>query len=346
MTDPTTGSTGPAGGPRVAVMGTGSWGTTFGIVLADAGCAVTMWGRRPEVCDDIAQRHVNPAYLGDLPLPESMTATPDAAQALDGAEVVVLAVPSQTLRENLTAWRHLLPDGACLVSLMKGVELGTTLRMSEVIAQTAQVGLERIAVVSGPNLAKEIAVRQPTATVVACADLAVADRVAAACSAPYFRPYTQTDVVGVELGGAVKNVIALAVGIAEGMGFGDNTKASLITRGLAETTRLGLALGAEPATMAGLAGLGDLVATCASPLSRNRTFGVEMGRGLSVEEVVARTRQTAEGVKSCRSVLELATAHGIDMPITEQVVAAVHEGLPVTEMAARLLGRPRKYELA
>jgi glycerol-3-phosphate dehydrogenase (NAD(P)+) len=204
---------------------------------------------------------------------------------------------------------------------MKGVELGTTLRMSEVIAQATQVGVERIVVVSGPNLAKEIAVRQPTATVVACADLAVADRVAQACSAPYFRPYTQTDVVGVELGGAVKNVIALAVGIAEGMGFGDNTKA-------------------------GLAGLGDLVATCASPLSRNRTFGVEMGRGLSVQEATARTRQTAEGVKSCRSVLELARSRGIDMPITEQVVAAVHEGLPVTEMAARLLGRPRKYELA
>lgn len=331
---------------RVAVMGTGSWGTTFGIVLADAGCRVTMWGRRPEVCAEIAGRHRNPAYLGDLPLPVTVGATPDPAAALDGADVVVLAVPSQSLRDNLEQWRPLLPPGAVLVSLMKGVELGTTLRMSEVVAQTAQVPLERIAVVSGPNLAREIAARQPTATVVACADLTVADRVAGACSAPYFRPYTQTDVVGVELGGAVKNVIALAVGIAEGMGFGDNTKASLITRGLAETTRLGLALGADPATMAGLAGLGDLVATCASPLSRNRTFGVELGRGMTVAEVVAHTRQTAEGVKSCRSVLALARAHGIDMPITEQVVATVHEGLPVTELAARLLGRPRKYELA
>jgi glycerol-3-phosphate dehydrogenase (NAD(P)+) len=331
---------------KVAVMGTGSWGTTFAVVLADAGASVSMWGRRAEVCDEITTEHRNSGYLGEIRLPESIDATTDAAAALGGSDIVVLAVPSQTLRDNLEAWREDLPAEACLVSLMKGVELGTTLRMSEVVAQTAKVGVERIAVVSGPNLAKEIAVRQPTATVVACADLAVADRVAQACSAPYFRPYTQTDVVGVELGGAVKNVIALAVGIAEGMGFGDNTKASLITRGLAETTRLGLALGAEPATMAGLAGLGDLVATCASPLSRNRTFGVEMGRGLSVEEVVARTRQTAEGVKSCRSVLELARAHGIDMPITEQVVAAVHEGLPVTEMAARLLGRPRKNELA
>lgn len=341
-----TGTARTTGTVKVAVMGTGSWGTTFGIVLADAGAQVAMWGRRPEVCDEVSQRHRNSAYLGDIPLPPTMTATTDAAQALDGAAIVVLAVPSQTLRANLEAWLPALPGDAVLVSLMKGVELGTMLRMSEVVAQTAKVGPERVAVVSGPNLAKEIAVRQPTATVVACADLAVADRVAAACSAPYFRPYTQTDVVGVELGGAVKNVIALAVGIAEGMGFGDNTKASLITRGLAETTRLGLALGADPATMAGLAGLGDLVATCASPLSRNRTFGVEMGRGLSVAEVVARTSQTAEGVKSCRSILELARAHGVDMPIAEQVVAAVHEGLPVAEMAARLLGRPRKFELA
>ncbi len=331
---------------KVAVMGTGSWGTTFAVVLADAGARVSMWGRRAEVCDEITTAHRNSGYLGQIPLPSTIDATTDAAAALAGSDIVVLAVPSQTLRGNLETWRDDLPVGACLVSLMKGVELGTTLRMSEVVAQAAGVAVERIVVVSGPNLAKEIAARQPTATVVACADLAVADRVAQACSAPYFRPYTQTDVVGVELGGAVKNVIALAVGIAEGMGFGDNTKASLITRGLAETTRLGLALGAEPATMAGLAGLGDLVATCASPLSRNRTFGVEMGRGHSVEEVVARTRQTAEGVKSCRSVLELARSHGIDMPITEQVVAAVHEGLPVTEMAARLLGRPRKYELA
>jgi glycerol-3-phosphate dehydrogenase (NAD(P)+) len=202
----------------------------------------------------------------------------------------------------------------------------------------------RVAVVSGPNLAREIAARQPTATVVACQDGGGAERVAAVCSTSYFRPYTNTDVVGTELGGAVKNVIALAVGMAEGMGMGDNTKASIITRGLAETTRLGTALGGDPATLSGLAGLGDLVATCASPLSRNRTFGVDLGRGLSVQEVVARTRQTAEGVKSCQSILELAGACGVDMPITESVVAVVHHGLPVQEMARRLLSRARKSE--
>jgi glycerol-3-phosphate dehydrogenase (NAD(P)+) len=327
------------------VLGTGSWGTTFAGVVATAGAEVVLWGRRSEVCEEITVQHTNRGYLADVRLPETVTATTDPVRACSGAEIVVLAVPSQTLRANLIAWREALPPSAVLVSLMKGVELGTLKRMSEVVAEAVPAGPERIAVVSGPNLAREIAARQPTATVVAAERLDVAERVAAVCSAPYFRPYTQTDVVGVELGGAVKNVIALAVGMAEGLGFGDNTKASIITRGLAETTRLGLALGADPATMAGLAGLGDLVATCASPLSRNRTFGVHLGRGHTVAETTALTQQTAEGVKSCRPILSLARRHGIDMPITEQVVAAVHDGMPVADMAPRLLGRPRKAEL-
>ena len=331
---------------RVAVMGTGSWGTTFAVVLADAGAEVTLWGRRPEVCADISERHRNSEYLGDLPLPASIRATPDAAAALADAEVVVLAVPAQSLRENLTPWRPLLAPGALLVSLMKGVEDGTQLRMSQVICQAAGVGPDRVAVVSGPNLALEIAQRQPTTTVVACSDHTVAQRLAAACSAPYFRPYTNTDVVGVELGGAVKNVIGLAVGIAEGLGLGDNTKASIITRGLAETARLGAVLGAQPITFAGLAGLGDLVATCASPLSRNRTFGVHLGRGLPLAEVRALTRRTAEGVRSCGPILALARTHRVDMPITEQVVAVVHDGVPLDDMAARLFSRARKHEFS
>ncbi|MFP5335264.1 MAG: NAD(P)H-dependent glycerol-3-phosphate dehydrogenase [Actinomycetes bacterium] len=331
---------------RSAVLGTGSWGTTFAAVLADAGGEVRMWGRRPEVCEEITARHRNSDYLPDVVIPDAVTADTDPAYALEGADLVVLAVPSQSLRENLAAWRDRIGADAVLVSLMKGVELGTHLRMSEVVTEVTGAGPERVAVVSGPNLAREIAAHQPTATVVACSRHETAEQVAQACSAPYFRPYTQTDVVGVELGGAVKNVIGLAVGIAEGLGYGDNTKATIITRGLAETSRLGAALGADPATFAGLAGMGDLVATCASPLSRNRTFGVNLGRGMSVEEVVAATRQTAEGVKSCRSILDLARSVDVDVPIVEAVVAVVHESMPVHDMAGALLSRARKHELA
>jgi len=330
---------------RVAVMGTGSWGTTFAIVLADAGAEVTMWGRRPEVCAEIDKLHRNSDYLGDRELPATIAANPDPAVALDGADVVVLALPSQSLRANLMTWRPFLAAGSVMVSLMKGVEDGTSLRMSEVIADVTGAGPDRIAVISGPNLAAEIARRQPTATVVACAVQEVGEQLAATCSAAYFRPYTNTDVIGVELGGAVKNVIGLAVGIAEGMGLGDNTKASIITRGLAETARLGVAMGAEPATFSGLAGMGDLVATCASPLSRNRTFGVHLGQGMLLEEVIAITNRTAEGVKSCGPILEMARAHGVDMPIIEAVTRIVHDGHPISEMAGRLLSRDLKSEL-
>jgi glycerol-3-phosphate dehydrogenase (NAD(P)+) len=227
---------------------------------------------------------------------------------------------------------------------MKGIELGTTKRMSEVIAEVTCAPAERIAVVSGPNLAREVAERQPAASVVACADEAVAEKLQQVCATAYFRPYTNTDVVGVELGGAVKNVIALAVGIAKGMGMGDNSQASIVTRGLAEITRLGLAQGADAATFAGLAGVGDLVATCLSPLSRNRTFGEKLGQGKSVDEIVASTSQVAEGVKSAESILALARAHDVDMPIVEHVAAAVHDGLPPGEIVRRIMSRSTKAE--
>ena len=264
---------------KAAVLGAGTWGTAFAKVLSDAGSDVTLWARRPELAEQINLTHQNGDYLPDIDLPQSLRATHDAGAALRGADLVAIAIPSQTLRANLAQWAPLLPSEATLVSLMKGVELGTTKRMSEVIAEVAGAGPERIAVVSGPNLAREIAQEQPTATVVACVDEACAVAVQAACTAPYFRPYTNTDVIGCELGGAVKNVIALACGIAQGMGFGDNTLASIITRGLAETARLGVKLGADPMTFAGLAGLGDLVASCQSPLARNRSFGERLGRG-------------------------------------------------------------------
>ncbi len=334
----------PGAGLTAAVLGSGSWGTTFAVVLADAGCRVRLWGRDDAVAAAVNERHRNVRYLPDVDLPPAITATTDAAAALDGADLVAVAVPSQSARGLLTPIAGLTAPGAVAVSLMKGVELGTDLRMSVVIAQALGLPADRVAVLSGPNLAREIAARQPTATVVSCADAGTARLVARACSAPYFRPYTNTDVVGVELCGAVKNVIALAVGIAHGRGFGFNTTATAITRGLVEITRLGLALGADAGTFAGLAGTGDLVATCMSPLSRNHTLGLHIGQGMTLAEAIKATGGTAEGVKSCRSVLDLARKTGVDMPITQGVVAVLHEGLSVDDMVRGLLARPKKAE--
>ncbi|MFD0356744.1 NAD(P)H-dependent glycerol-3-phosphate dehydrogenase [Streptomyces sp. NPDC127110] len=329
---------------KAAVFGTGSWGTAFAVVLADAGCEVTLWGRRQELADAINTGRTNPDYFPGVELPANIRATTDAADAARDADFAVLAIPSQTLRANLAEWAPLLAPDTVLVSLMKGIELGTAKRMSEVIEEVAKVPAERVAVVTGPNLAREIVARQPAASVVACVDEAVAQRLQAACHTPYFRPYTSTDVIGCELGGAVKNVIGLAVGIADGMGLGDNTKGSLITRGLAEATRLGLAMGADPLTFSGLAGLGDLVATCSSPLSRNHTFGTNLGRGMTLEETIAVTSQTAEGVKSCQSVADLARRYGVDMPITDTVVEIVHHGKPPLVALKELMGRSAKPE--
>jgi glycerol-3-phosphate dehydrogenase (NAD(P)+) len=329
---------------RIAVMGAGSWGTAFAMVLTDAGHDVRMWARRQEVCDSINSRHENVEYMPGLVLSAAVSASHDASWVLAGADVVVLAVPSQTLRENLTEWVPSLPPSAPLLSLMKGVELGTSLRMSEVIAEVADIAARRIAVISGPNLAREIAQRQPAASVVACADEAVARRLQRLCHTPAFRPYTNTDVVGCELGGTTKNVIALAVGMAIGLGYGDNTTATAITRGLAETGRLAHAMGADPMTLAGLAGLGDLVATCSSPLSRNRTFGEKLGTGMTVEQVVASTRQVAEGVKSCQAVAELARKHDVEMPIVEGVAALVRGEVEAQELIEALVSRTTKHE--
>jgi glycerol-3-phosphate dehydrogenase (NAD(P)+) len=329
---------------RAAVLGAGSWGTAFAKVLADAGTDVTIWSRREQIAAAIRADGRNPDYLPGVRLPGRVTATAIAAEAIKDADVVVLAVPSQTLRGNLAEWAEFLAPDATLVSLMKGIELGTTRRMSEVVVETAQVAADRVAVVSGPNLAAEIAAEQPAATVVACTDMDRATVVQRAITTPYFRPYTNDDVIGCELGGAVKNVIALAYGIATAMRLGDNTKAMLITRGLAETARLGVALGADPLTFAGLAGLGDLVATCSSPLSRNRTFGEHLGRGETLEQAQTATRQTAEGVKSCLAIRDLAHTHGVEMPITEQVERVCHEGVDPRAALIALMSRETKQE--
>jgi glycerol-3-phosphate dehydrogenase (NAD(P)+) len=327
---------------RITIMGSGSWGTAFALVVSDAGNQVTLWARRRELADKINFDHCNPDYFPDLTLPESLQAVSDPQQAMSGADFVVLAVPSQSLRSNLSHW--LIPENAIVVSLAKGIELGSGLRMSEVIAEAGQIPQERIVVVTGPNLAREIAERQPSASVVASISPTTAEAFQAVCHTARFRAYTNTDVVGCELGGATKNVIALAVGMAMGLGLGANATASVITRGLAEITRLGLALGADPYTFSGLAGLGDLVATCSSPLSRNRSFGEELGRGRTVAEITASTRQVAEGVKSCASITELAAKHDVEMPIVENVAAVIAGELTPAEMITALMSRSAKPE--
>ncbi|MFD4429760.1 NAD(P)H-dependent glycerol-3-phosphate dehydrogenase [Nocardia sp. NPDC058497] len=329
---------------RAAVMGAGSWGTAFAKVLAEAGTDVTIWARRAEVAQALDTEHRNPFYLPGVQLPP-VRATDDHLAALDGADLVVLAVPSQSLRANLDRWKGDIDPDATLLSLAKGIETGTLLRMSQVIAEVTGAEPGRIAVLSGPNLAGEIAQRQPAATVIACTDTERAGVAQRACATGYFRPYTNTDVIGCEIGGACKNVIALACGIASGMGLGDNTVASLITRGLAEVIRLGVALGAQPVTLAGLAGVGDLVATCTSPLSRNRSFGHVLGAGGSMQAAQEATNgQVAEGVKSCTSVRALAAAHQVEMPLTDAVHRVCHEGLSVSEAVDSLLGRRIKPE--
>ena len=329
----------------VSVMGAGSWGTTLAKVFADAGNTVTLWARRENLAATIREDHENPDYLPGINLPESLIVTSSAADALDGTAIVVLAVPSQTLRENLAEWKDIIPADATLVSLAKGIERGTHLRMSEVIAEVTEASPERIAVLSGPNLAREIAEGQPAATVIACPDENRAKLVQAAVAAPYFRPYTNTDVVGAELGGACKNVIALACGIAHGYGLGENTNASLITRGLAEIARLGEVMGADSRTFSGLAGMGDLVATCSSPLSRNRSFGERLGQGESLEKAREATNgQVAEGVISSQSIFDLATKLGVEMPITQAVYGVCHKEMKVTDMIVALMGRSKKAE--
>jgi glycerol-3-phosphate dehydrogenase (NAD(P)+) len=325
-------------------MGSGSWGTTFAQVLCDAGTRTVLYARRPQLAKAIAGLHENPDYLPGVALTTALDATSDPAEVLDGADLVAFAVPAQSLRANLADWAPLIPPGALLVSLMKGIELGSCRRMSEVIAEVTGAAAERIAVVAGPNLAGEIVRREVTAAVVACCSESGALALQGACHTPYFRPYTNTDVTGCELGGAVKNVIAIAVGIAVAMGLGDNTRATLITRGLAEIARLGSALGAQTQTFAGLAGMGDLVATCSSPLSRNRTFGEYLGRGMTVASASAAMNQTAEGVASCGPVLELARAHQVEMPITEVAAAVMRDGLPVAQAASMLASRSAKPE--
>lgn len=320
---------------RVAVIGGGSWGTAFAQVLADSGSDVVLWARDALVVDAINSRHENPIYHPGVILPRSISAVKRTSQALRGADLVVLAMPVQTVRASLELWGHEIPKDAIVLSLAKGIEDGTDLRISQVVHRAANIDIERIAVLSGPNLAGEIILREPAATTVACADEQTAKRLQGICSSKYFRAFYTTDVIGVEIAGATKNVVALASGIVAGMELGENAQAAIATRGLAEMSKLGTALGGDPMTFLGLAGVGDLIATCASPLSRNRTFGVHLGKGRVLDEVMSTSRLTCEAVKSCKPIVELAKAHDIDMPIAELVTQIVHHGAPAGESMRR-----------
>jgi glycerol-3-phosphate dehydrogenase (NAD(P)+) len=321
---------------RVAVLGAGSWGTTFAKVLADGGSDVALWARRTELAREISQSKRNSDYLPGINLPRNLWASPLLTDVLDGAEIVFVSVPSQSLRENLRIVRELIPADAIVVSLMKGVEKSTGLRMSEVIEQELDIDVDRIAVTSGPNLALEIAKEQPTAAVVSSSNMETATSVAIAATNPYFRSFVNTDVIGTEFGGVLKNLIAVAIGIVDGVGYGENTKASIITRGLVEMTDFAVAYGAKPETLAGLAGLGDLIATCESPLSRNNTAGRLLGQGYTFTDVVKQMNQTAEGLASVAPILELAALKGVEMPIVSQVAQVLAGTMNPRDIAPHL----------
>ena len=325
---------------KVAVLGAGSWGTTFAKILCDAGADVTIWARRPELAREISESKRNSDYLPGINLPRNLWASSKLPEVLDGAEQVYLSVPSQTLRGNLQIVRELIPSDALIISLMKGVEKGTRFRMSEVIHQELRIDGGRVAVASGPNLALEIAKEQPTAAVISSESIETATAVALTATNPYFRSYVNTDVIGTEFGGVLKNLIAVAIGIVDGVGYGENTKASIITRGLAEMTDFAVAYGGRAETLAGLAGLGDLIATCESSLSRNNTAGRLLGQGYTFSDVVKQMNQTAEGLSSVAPILELALAKGVEMPIVSQVAEVLAGTLDPKDIAPHLTTDP------
>ena len=323
--------------PKVVVVGAGSWGTTFGKILADGGAQVTMWARRPELAREIDQGKRNSQYLPGVNLPRSMRATSDLARAVAGAEQVYVSVPSKTARDALKQLRPLIRGtDASVVSLMKGVEKRSGMRMSQVIEEVLGCDPARIAVASGPNLALEIAREQPTAAVISSTSAETAALVARTAANKYFGTFVNDDVIGTEFGGVLKNLIALAIGIVDGVGYGENTKASIITRGLVEMTDFAVAHGAQPGTLQGLAGLGDLIATCQSPLSRNNTAGRLLGQGYTLDDVVAQMEQTAEGLSSVGPILKLAKAQGIDMPIARQVKMVLDGNMDPADIAPHL----------
>ena len=329
---------------QIGVIGAGAWGTTLAVMLAAGERPVTIWAHTAEAADQLATERQNRRYLPGVTLPPNVRVATDDAYLGEPHRAYLLAVPSAHLRQTLQRLSPTLDANAPLLSLVKGIEAESHLRMSEVIGQ--ELPGRPVAVLSGPNLAREIAAGKPAGSVVASTDQALAGEMAALLASDRFRVYTNPDVVGVELCGALKNVVALAAGMVDGLGFGDSAKAGIITRGLAEMTRLGVAAGAHPLTFAGLAGVGDLIATCMSPLSRNRRAGELMGSGMAWTDASAQIAGVAEGVTTVSGALALAAAHAVEMPIADQVAAVVHGGRPPLAAVAELMSRELKDELA
>lgn len=310
---------------KIAVIGAGSWGTAVAALLAGKKKDVTLWGRNPELIDHINRYNKNPTYLENLRIPERLIATADIAQAVSGKELIIMAIPSHAIRQTLELLSSDVRDDAKFISLIKGIEIESLSTMSAIIADELKIDIARIAVLSGPNHAEEVAKSIPSATVIASTNSNLALELQDLFMKPSFRVYTNSDVLGVELGGALKNIIAIAAGVSDGLGFGDNTKASLMTRGLAEMTRFGMEMGASPFTFFGLSGIGDLIVTCASKYSRNRLVGERIGKGEKLKEIVSSMTMVAEGISTSKAIKKLAGKRGIELPICEQVYAALYE---------------------
>jgi glycerol-3-phosphate dehydrogenase (NAD(P)+) len=329
----------------VAIIGAGSWGTALAAVLGRAGIPVRLWGRRKELVARLSQQRANEQYLPGITLPNSVQPCEELGQAIDGAPTIVLVVPAVGMREQARRLGPLLNSSPLIISAAKGLEEDTGLRMSEVIAQEIPSAAECVVAMSGPNLAIEVARGIATTTVVACPDLALARRAQALLMQPSFRVYTNADIIGVEMGGALKNIVAIAAGSIDGLGFGDNTKAALVTRGLAEIRRLGVAMGARAETFGGLSGMGDMVATCASRHSRNHYVGFMLAQGKTLDQILAPMDQIAEGVPTTRAALALAQRASVEMPIAQAVHSVLFEGVPAKTAVAGLMTRAGKDEL-
>jgi glycerol-3-phosphate dehydrogenase (NAD(P)+) len=327
---------------KVTVLGAGAWGTTMAQVLADCGNDVLLWGRSSQLVEEINDSHTNKKYLGEHVLPSQLKATEDIAQAFAHSSIIVLAIPAQSLRAALIEWKPLFTTDVLIISTLKGIELTSDFRMTEVIVDV--LGTKNYAIITGPNLADELILRQPAGAVAAAPTLEIATKVQELFATPYYRVYTSTDVVGCELAGAIKSIIALAVGMSIGMGFGENTQAMLITRGLNEVARIGAAHGADPLSAAGLAGMGDLVASCGSALSRNRTFGEVLGRTGSMNEARTHVSKTVEGVASSSAVIEIAHRVGVEVPVIEAVADVVAGTITPTQALERLMAITTKAE--